>query len=488
MSAIRRLPLIAVLVIVTLAIQPAWAGPRAHPAQAAQGQSAVAAPALTPDAPVPPAPRAGQGRLDAVRQGKWPSQIAASTGAIRPNPHGPQRTDTSTTLSTGPAEGIPVHAYSPFDERRNREYPCPPGGCEFMPGQLLVKLTPQTQPLPRREQTAGRFTDDRALNNALAAQGIVALEPIFPNAQPPKPGALAMTPDGAAIPLPDLTRWHRAALADASGDVYAVAESLAQLPGIAWAEPDYLRKPVGEQRSGGAEEQGSRGESQLPASSFQLPASSFTDPLYAQQWHLAATNVPQAWDWLASQGLPAGGNRDIVVAVIDTGVDYNHPDLAANIWVNAAEFNGLPGVDDDGNGYVDDVHGADMITNSGNPLDDHGHGTHVAWIIAAQAGNGAGGVGVTYNVQVMAIKAAQYSGVLASSDIAEGIYYAAAQGADVINMSFGGYSRSQLEEDALAVAFGQAVLVAAAGNDAKVNLPCQYGRDMYPRRTTGFWG
>ena len=105
-------------------------------------------------------------------------------------------------------------------------------------------------------------------------------------------------------------------------------------------------------------------------------------------------------------------------------------------------------------------------------MDDHGHGTHVAGIIAAQAGNGIGGVGVAYNVQIMAIKAAQYSGVLAASDIAEGIYYAVAQGADVINMSFGGYARSQVEEDALAVAFGQAVLVAAAGNDGKVNLPC----------------
>ena len=194
---------------------------------------------------------------------------------------------------------------------------------------------------------------------------------------------------------------------------------------------------------------------------------------------MAATHVPEAWQWLSDHGLPPGGSRDIVVAVIDTGVDLTHPDLAANIWTNSREVAGN-GIDDDGNGYVDDVHGADMITNSGNPMDDHGHGTHVAGIIAAQAGNGIGGVGVAYNTQIMAIKAAQYSGVLATSDIAEGIYYAVAQGADVINMSFGGYARSQVEEDALAVAFGQAVLVAAAGNDGKVNLPCLGGRDMYP--------
>ena len=167
------------------------------------------------------------------------------------------------------------------------------------------------------------------------------------------------------------------------------------------------------------------------------------------------------------------------MAVIDTGVDFTHPDLAANMWVNSREIPGN-GIDDDGNGYTDDVHGIDCITNSGNAQDDHGHGTHVAGIIAAQAGNGVGGVGVAFNVQIMAIKAAQYSGVLAASDIAKGIYYAVENGADVINMSFGGYSRSQVEEDALTVAFGSAVLVAAAGNDGNPNLPYIFGKDMYP--------
>ena len=105
-------------------------------------------------------------------------------------------------------------------------------------------------------------------------------------------------------------------------------------------------------------------------------------------------------------------------------------------------------------------------------MDDHGHGTHVAGIIAAQADNDIGGVGVAYNVQIMPIKAAQYSGVLTASDIAAAINYAVEKGADVLNMSFGGYSRSQVEEDALAVAYGHAVLVAAAGNDSYFNDSC----------------
>ncbi len=165
---------------------------------------------------------------------------------------------------------------------------------------------------------------------------------------------------------------------------------------------------------------------------------------------------------------PLEANESITVAVIDTGVDYNHPDLAANMWVNTQE---IPdnGVDDDNNGFVDDIHGAAVVSesfsHSGDPDDDHGHGTHVAGIIASTGANGVGGVGVAFNSKIMAIKAAQYSGVLTTADIAEGIYYAVDNGADVINMSFGGYGRSQVEEDALALAYSQAVLVAAAGND-----------------------
>ena len=313
-------------------------------------------------------------------------------------------------------------------------------------------------------------TENAALNKALLIQGILRLDPLFPRAVRPNPGASVVTPRGDRIAKPDLTRWHRAVLPK-DADIYQVAESLKAVPGVAYAEPDYLRKPVGNV---------SENASALNESEAQSLPGPFSDPLYDRQWHLNATNTPQAWQWLEDNGFPPGGNRDIIVAVIDTGVDYTHPDLAANMWVNGAEFNGSPGVDDDGNGYVDDIHGADMVYPDGDPMDDHGHGTHVAGIIAARAGNGIGGVGVAYNVQIMAVKAAQYSGVLATSDIAEAIYYAVEKGADVINMSFGGYARSQLEEDALAVAFGQAVLVAAAGNDGKVNLPCPFGRDMYP--------
>jgi alpha-tubulin suppressor-like RCC1 family protein/subtilisin family serine protease len=208
------------------------------------------------------------------------------------------------------------------------------------------------------------------------------------------------------------------------------------------------------------------------------------DVKLSEQWHLNTAAVKEAWRELEKQGLHPGGSRDVVVAVIDTGVDYQHPDLKGNMWINTGEIQGN-GYDDDQNGFVDDIYGATTVGNSwagesGDPNDDHGHGTHVAGIIAASGNNKIGGAGIAYNTQIMAIKAAQSSGALSSSDIAQAIYYAVDKGADVINMSFGGYGRSTVEEDALQVAFGTSVLVAAAGNDGKPNLPHPLGADMYP--------
>jgi len=411
--------------------------------------------------PAPIDREAGVELAQAVRMGQYPAQLIGSTGAA-PTHYGPQRND--------PIEDIPTHAYSPFAEQANREYPCPPGGCEFMAGQVLVKLAADVQ--IKKTGSATVTINDEGLNQALVNQGILRLEPVFPHALPPKPGEFVINLQGERVLLPDLTRWQRAVIPE-TNDVMGTVELLAEVPGIVWAEPDYLRQPVGEFTSMQA------ANGQVSSSTLNIPSPS-TDPLYGQQWHLDAVNAPAAWQWLEDEGFEPGGARDIVVAVIDTGVDYNHLDLAPNMWVNPPEFGGVPGVDDDGNGYVDDIYGADTVYPDGDPIDDHGHGTHVAGILAASAGNNEGGVGVAYNVQIMALKAAQYSGVLAASDIAEAIYYAVEKGADVLNMSFGGYARSQVEEDALAVAFGQAVLVAAAGNDGKVNLPCPYGRDMYP--------
>lgn len=155
----------------------------------------------------------------------------------------------------------------------------------------------------------------------------------------------------------------------------------------------------------------------------------------------------------------------VTVAVIDTGVDYTHKDLQDNMWINSAELYGTEGVDDDNNGYVDDIYGLNLIDRSSGPMDDNGHGTHVAGIIA-MSDNDIGGVGIAYNSKIMALKAGYSDGVLNTPDIVEAIEYAYKNGADVINMSFGNYAHSALLEEALQDAFASTVLVAAAGNEA----------------------
>lgn len=197
---------------------------------------------------------------------------------------------------------------------------------------------------------------------------------------------------------------------------------------------------------------------------------------WKDQWYLGGDHMQKAWKFLQAAGIPAGGLPTIVVAVIDTGVDYTHPDLAANMWINKDEIPGN-GIDDDENGYVDDIHGASTIgstyDHTGDPMDDHAHGTHVAGIIAA-SNNKEGIVGVAYNARIMAVKAGQGSGIFLQSDIAEAILYAYENGADVINMSFGGTACSIAVQDALSVAYTRSTLVAAAGNSGMPNQPTDY--------------
>ena len=186
------------------------------------------------------------------------------------------------------------------------------------------------------------------------------------------------------------------------------------------------------------------------------------------QWHFHHCGIPDGYEEMDTEG----GSSSVIVAVIDTGVDYDHQDLADNMWFNAAE---IPdnGIDDDGNGYVDDYYGIDMIAGHGSADDDNGHGTHVAGIIAAK-NNNVGVVGIAYNVKIMPIKAAMHNGTLNQADIARSVCYAYEMGAEVINMSFGGTACSIAVQDALATAYTRCVLVASAGNSGKPNQMSDY--------------
>lgn len=197
------------------------------------------------------------------------------------------------------------------------------------------------------------------------------------------------------------------------------------------------------------------------------------DPEYDEQWYLEQVSdididAETAWE-------DTTGSSDIIVAVIDTGVDLNHPDLVDNLWVNPGEIAGN-GIDDDGNGYEDDINGWDFVDAdndpsaqpaSGNFVHDYViHGTHVAGTIGAASNNSVGVSGLNWDVSIMSLKIFNDDGESDTSEVAEAVAYAVANGADVINMSYGGSGRSQTELRSMEDAFAAGVvLVAAAGNE-----------------------
>lgn len=200
---------------------------------------------------------------------------------------------------------------------------------------------------------------------------------------------------------------------------------------------------------------------------YETTATDFDDavsdnPMTGAQQLLDTCGIKDSWKLLNEKSV-AGGSSSVTVAVIDTGVDYEHEDLKANMWCNKKE---IPdnGIDDDGDGYVDDYYGIDMTKGSGSGMDDNGHGTHVAGIIGA-SNNKAGIVGIAYNSKIMPIKAGDASGYFLQGNIARAIIYAYEHGADVINMSFGGTASSIAVQDALEAAYSRCVLVASAGNE-----------------------
>ena len=258
-----------------------------------------------------------------------------------------------------------------------------------------------------------------AISAGMKAAGVAALEPIVPM---------------------ETATWYEAKLLMGTNIVEAV-EALRALGEILMVDYNY------------------QVETAAMAQYEALPEGWADNTQVTEQWYLNYCGIPSGTGELSVPG----GSSSVVVAVIDTGVDYNHEDLADNIWVNTGETPDN-GVDDDGNGYIDDYYGVDIVAGKGSGNDDHGHGTHVAGIIAAK-NNNLGVVGIAHNVKIMPVKAAMASGYLNQSDIAKAILYAYEHGAEVINMSFGGSACSIAVQDALEVAYTRCVLVASAGND-----------------------
>ncbi|MBI5679539.1 MAG: S8 family serine peptidase [Methanobacterium sp.] len=197
------------------------------------------------------------------------------------------------------------------------------------------------------------------------------------------------------------------------------------------------------------------------------------DPAYTANylWGLPKINAPAAWDITT-------GSSNVIIAVVDTGINLLHPDLSGNLWVNTGEIPGN-GIDDDHNGYIDDVYGWNFLANTNDVSDDNSHGTHVAGIIAAVSNNAQGVTGVIWNAKIMPLKFLDSTGHGYVEDAVSAISYATRMGAHIINCSWGGTGYSQALKDIIDAS--SALVVCAAGNN--------YGMDvdvspMYPASYT----
>ena len=277
--------------------------------------------------------------------------------------------------------------------------------------------------------------------------------------------------------------------APAEADAAALNDALAAVPGVLFTEPNFVDVAV----PGGME------------STPVFP----DDPSFGLQWALHNTgqtiggevgipdadiDMPEAWDVItggtgrSENGLPdhSNGQSEVIVAVIDTGVDYNHPDLAASMWRNVEELNGVAGVDDDGNGFIDDVHGYDFIgAGDADPMDDNNHGTHVSGTIGAASNNALGVGGVNWGVKIMALKAFDANARGFYSDVIKALNYAtmmSRRGVNVrvTNHSWSGETFSTALRDAIARSGDAGLLcVAAAGNESR-------DADLLPRYPAAF--
>lgn len=243
-------------------------------------------------------------------------------------------------------------------------------------------------------------------------------------------------PQGAVAPVLDNIYLLRL---PQGTDVPLAATAFKAHPAVAYAEPNYLVEAMMTPNDPYYSSSGSWGQN------------------YPDLWGVKSINSSAAWDTTQGQG--------VVVAVVDTGIDYTHEDLAGNIWQNAGEQPNN-GIDDDGNGYVDDVRGWDFAYGDNNPMDSFGHGSHVAGTIAAKGNNTRGVVGVAPMTKLMAVKGIAENGSGTDASMANSLVYAANNGADVLNNSWGGEGESQLITDAINYAYSHGcVVLASAGNN-----------------------
>lgn len=309
----------------------------------------------------------------------------------------------------------------------------------YRPGEVIVKFK-ETSRVKMRSNAKGKFATAGVsqVDQVFNLLGVTDADQLMPLTGKQVSRRKMRSYSGDEVKDRDMSGLFRLRMsATAATTVEQAVAELKKLDEVEYAEPNYLVFAMADNS-----------------------AVYTAEPLYGQQWGPAAINLPQLWD----MPLLEGATRPII-AILDTGIDIEHPDLAANIWTNAAEASGAEGEDDDNNGFADDVHGWDFINQTANIADYNGHGTHCAGIAAAVGNNGIGITGANPDAYIMPITVMQSDGTGDVATIILGIDYATANGAEFLSMSFGGYAYSIAQEQALAKAYSKATLVAAAGNN-----------------------
>lgn len=310
---------------------------------------------------------------------------------------------------------------------------------ECKPGEVIVKFKDSSRINISRKNGKFQSASNSEVDNLLRSIGVDEIEQLMPETGATAVGKKRKAFNGTDVVAKDLSQLYVLRLATTEPvNVFDVVNQLKGLNEVEYAEPNYIVHTL----------ETSPGITETP-----------DDPMYELQYGISAINLDKLWP------MPVISKEGPIIAILDTGVEIDHPDLKDNIWTNEKESEGSEGYDDDGNGYKDDIHGWDFINNTGEIYDYNGHGTHCAGIAAASGFNGTGIIGANPDARIMPVTVMQSNGTGDIATIIKGVDYATANGANIISMSIGGYASSIAYEQALGKAYQNAVIVAAAGND-----------------------
>lgn len=354
---------------------------------------------------------------------------------------------------------------------------------DFVPGQVLVKFKDESSVNVNKARGMFRSAGNNSVDAVLKEFNVKKMDKLLPNAKSQEHSNKSRSANRDLVEEKDLSQLYLVETDEAHApQTMQLVEELKKLDEVEYAEPNYLVYITADVPFGygamGATQQQNTGRASITSETTAsvICSNPSSNPLYFRQYGITQQNIHKLWD------KPIINKKRPVIAILDTGVDINHPDLAANIWTNRAEAEGESAYDDDGNGVVDDKYGWNFIDNYYDLTDYNGHGTHVAGIAAA-ADNSIGIVGANPLALIMPVKVMNDRGVGDIATINQGILYAVENGADIINMSFGmstwnGKIPNALK-DVLDKAYQTTILVSSAGNNMSSIYDYEYGR-KYP--------